>query len=250
MNGSLSGKTAVVTGGAQGVGKGVVGSLLGKGARVVLADINLEGARATAEELDPSGARAYAVPLDVRSEQSFRDALDAAEQRFGPIDALVNNAARTSATGIWEITAEEWDDVQAVNLRGAFFGCRAAGERMRGRGGRIVNLVSLAGQWGRSPTGIHYAASKAGIIGLTRVFANALAAEGVTVNAVAPSVIDGPQVRAMPDERIAGYVAATIPLGRVGQPREVGDAIAFLVSDEASFITGVTLDVNGGALMR
>jgi 3-oxoacyl-[acyl-carrier protein] reductase len=250
MSTSLAGKTAVVTGGAQGVGRGVAASLLEKGARVVLADIEIEAAHAAANELDPMGESVFAVPLDVRSEASFRAALDAAEQRFGPLDALVNNAARTSATSIWEITAEEWDDVQAVNLRGAFFGCRLAGERMRGRGGRIVNLVSLAGQWGRSPTGIHYAASKAGIIGLTRVFANALAADGVTVNAIAPSVIDGPQVRAMPEQTIARYVEATIPLGRVGQPREVGDAIAFLVSDESSFITGVTLDVNGGALMR
>jgi 3-oxoacyl-[acyl-carrier protein] reductase len=250
VNGNLTGKTAVVTGAAQGIGRAAVTSLLARGAQVVLADINLDGAREAALDADPSGAQAYAVALDVRSEQSFRDALDAAEQQFGPIDALVNNAARTSATSIWEITAEEWDDVQAVNLRGAFFGCRVAGERMRARGGRIVNVVSLAGQWGRSPTGIHYAASKAGIVGLTRVFANALAGDSVTVNAVAPSVIDGPQVRAMPADRIARYVEATIPLGRVGQPREVGDAIAFLVSDEASFITGATLDVNGGALMR
>ena len=186
----------------------------------------------------------------MRAEESFRAAFAAAAAAFGPVNVLVNNAATTSASTVWEITAAEWDEVLAVNLRGTFFGCRVAGETMRDAGGRIVNLASLAGQWGKSPTGAHYAASKAGIISVTRVFAQQLAPFGVTVNAVAPAAIDSPQVRAMPPDRIATYVEQTVPLGRLGAPDEIAETIAFVVSPGAAFMTGATIDVNGGALMR
>jgi len=157
----------------------------------------------------------------------------------------------TKATPIWEIDAAEWDEVLAVNLRGVFFGCRVAGAHMRENGyGRIVNLASVAGQWGRSVTGAHYAASKAGIVALTRMFAFQLAEAGVAVNAVAPGPIEGPQTRAMPPERIQAYVAANVPMKRLGQPAEVAEVVSLLASDECSFVTGATIDVNGGAVMR
>lgn len=247
----LAEKTAVVTGAAQGIGRAIAEALVRHGARVLLADVNVESAERAATELNDDDQRAIGVLLDVREEDSFRTAFDHGRERFGRIDILVNNAARTAATPIWEITQDEWDDVLATNLRGVFFGCRVAGQRMQdGKGGRIINLASLAGEWGRSPTGIHYAASKAGIIGVTRVFANALAREGVTVNAVAPATIDGPQVQAMPAEQISRYVDQNVPVGRLGRPAEVAELIAFMASDAAGFITGATFDVNGGALMR
>jgi 3-oxoacyl-[acyl-carrier protein] reductase len=163
---------------------------------------------------------------------------------------MVNNAARTPSTCLWDIGADEWDDVLAVNLRGSFFGCRIAGRHMRERSaGRIVNLGSMAGQQASAATGVHYAASKAGVIALTRAFAQALAPHGVTVNALAPAAVRSPVLEAM-DESRQRTLAAGIPLGRFGEPEEVAAAVLYLASPAAAFITGATLDLNGGRLMR
>ncbi len=250
MTADLRDKTAIVTGAAQGLGQSIGIALYNSGANVVFADVNVDGCEKVLAALESTAGRAIAVGLDVRDEEAFRATFGAAEDRWGYVDILVNNAAQTANTPIWEISQEEWDDVLAVNLRGVFFGCRMAGEHMRDRGGRIVNLASIAGQWGRSLTGAHYVASKAGIIGLTRVFAQTLAGLQITVNAVSPAVIDGPQVQAMPTERIAQYVDQMVPVGRVGRPEEVADLVVFLVSESAAFLTGATIDINGGALMR
>jgi 3-oxoacyl-[acyl-carrier protein] reductase len=247
----LTAQTALVTGAAQGLGRAIAQALYEAGANVVLGDVNRPGIEQAAREHHAGGERALAVELDVRDEDAFRGAFDIAAERFGTVQILVNNAARTAATPLWEISREEWDDVLATNLRGIFFGCRLGGERMRESGfGRIVNLASIAGQWGRGLTGGHYAASKAGIVGLTRLFAIELAPLGVTVNAVAPAAIDGPAVQAMPADRIAAFVESNIPVRRLGRPEEVADLVAFLASDRAGFITGATIDINGGALMR
>ena len=166
------------------------------------------------------------------------------------VDVLVNNAARTEVRSFWEIDSDEWDDVLTTNLRGTYLGCRVIGAHMRDRGsGRIVNVASVAGQAGRSVTGVHYATSKAAILALTRHAASALAGTGVTVNAVAPAAIDGPMVASVPSEKIEAMLT-TIPVGRLGRPEEVAAAVAYLASAEAAFVTGATLDVNGGMLMR
>src|SRR5688500_4914532 len=150
----------------------------------------------------------------------------------------------------WEIEDDEWDDVLATNLRSVFIGCQLAGPHMRENGfGRIVNLASLAGQQGGAVAGAHYAASKAGIVVLTKIVARELAPHGVTVNAVAPAAVRTPVMDALPPERVEA-LAATIPVGRVGRPEEVAAAVAFLASDEAAYVTGSTLDVNGGLFMR
>ena len=236
-------RTAVVTGAARGLGEAIARRLHADGDRVVLADLNLAGVEELAAEL---GSGAHAAEHDVRSRDSWARLLASA----GEIDVLVNNAARTEFGSFWEIDVDEWDDVLATNLRGTYLGCRVVGAQMRDRGsGRIVNLASVAGQRGASATGVHYAASKAAIVALTRHAATALAASGVTVNAVAPAAIDGPMVSLVPPEKVEAMVK-TIPVGRLGRGEEVAAAVAFLASDAAGFVTGATLDVNGGMLMR
>lgn len=173
-----------------------------------------------------------------------------ATERFGDVDILVNNAARTVSRPFWDIPADEWDDVLAVNLRSVLFGCQVVGARLRERGaGRIVNLGSLAGQAGGLVAGAHYAASKAGIGVLTKIVAAELAPHGVTVNCVAPAAIAGPAMDAMPPERVAAAIER-IPVGRAGRPEEVAAVVRHLCTDAAASITGATFDVNGGLLMR
>jgi 3-oxoacyl-[acyl-carrier protein] reductase len=243
-------RVAVVTGPGRGLGEAIAARLVADGYRVVYADVDEAAGAAAAAAADPGGVSTLAVATDVRNLASVEACLAAAIDRFGSVDVWVNNAARTEATPFFEIDPEEWDDVLTTNLRGAYFGCRVAGQHMQGRGsGRIVNLASLAGQWGRSITGVHYAASKAGIVALTRFAATALASHGVTVNAVAPGPIDGPSVAAMPPERVAGFVKQ-IPMQRLGRPAEVAALVAYLASEASGFATGATYDLNGGILMR
>ncbi|MDP9879777.1 3-oxoacyl-[acyl-carrier protein] reductase [Variovorax boronicumulans] len=241
----LAGRVAFVTGAGQGLGAAIARGLAQAGARVALADIDEANAQAVAAE-----ANGLALPLDVRDEQAFGDRFAQAVAHFGAVDILVNNAARTPTTSLWDITPAEWDDVLAINLRGSFFGCRIAGRHMRARGtGRIVNLASLAGQQVSSATGVHYAASKAGLLALTRAFAQELAPHGVTVNALAPAAIDSPALAALPPERQQALKAG-IPLGRFGLADEVAAAAVYLASPAAAFMTGATLDLNGGRFMR
>jgi 3-oxoacyl-[acyl-carrier protein] reductase len=240
---SLDGRTAVVTGAAQGLGEGIARALHTQGAAVVLADLNGEGAERVAAEL---GERARPAQVDVRDRGALARVLD----ETGRVDVMVNNAARTVSRPFWEIEQDEWDDVLAVNLRGVLFGCQLAGARMREQGwGRIVNLASIAGQQGGAVAGAHYAASKAGIIVLTKIVAQELAPYGVTVNAIAPAAVRTPVMADMPPERLEA-VRERIPVGRFGEPEEIAALVSFLCSDDAGYITGATLDVNGGLLMR
>jgi 3-oxoacyl-[acyl-carrier protein] reductase len=245
---SLQGKTAFVTGAARGLGAAIARGLAQAGARVVLTDVDATVEQAAAALCGDGDCTA--VRLDVRDEAAFAAAFDSAASRYGGIDVMVNNAARTLFTPVWDITAAEWDDVLMVNLRGSFFGCRIAGRHMRDRGaGRIVNVASIAGQQPGAGSGAHYAASKAGLIALTRTFAQELAPHGVTVNALAPSAVRSPLLDGMDAARQQALVA-TIPLGRFGEADEVAAAVVYLASPVAGFMTGATLDLNGGRLMR
>jgi 3-oxoacyl-[acyl-carrier protein] reductase len=238
----LAGRTAVVTGAAQGIGEAIARTLHSRGATVVVADLNGARAERVAESL---GDRAHAAEVDVRDPGSIERLLDGA----GRVDVLVNNAARTAFRPLWEIDEDEWDEVLATNLRSVFTACRLAGPRMREQGwGRILNLASIAGQAGGA-SGAHYAASKAGIIVLTKIVATELAPHGTTCNALAPAAVRTPVFDELPEERLDA-LRARIPVGRFGEPAEVAELAAFLCSDEAGYVTGATFDVNGGLLMR
>lgn len=247
----MSARVALVTGAGGGLGTALAVGLHAAGYRVALADTDEGSAAAAAARLDPSGGTALPLRLDVREVGHWTRALSALLDRWGAAHVLVNNAAMTVARPVMEIPPDEFDAVLAVNLRGTFLGCQVFGGHFRDRGhGRIVNMASLAGQNGGTATGAHYAASKAGIVALTKVFARDLAAFGVTVNAIAPGPLDTPMVhRTVPPERLDALRAA-IPVGGLGDPGFVASLVVQLASPEAAFATGATWDVNGGLYMR
>lgn len=246
----MANRTVFVTGAAQGIGAAIGKAFHDAGDNVVLLDRS-ETVRDFALALDPTGSTAMPLLGNVDDEAAFQAAFAAAADRFGKIEIMVNNAARTAMGPLWEISVAEWDAVMATNLRGTFLGCRIAGGHMRerGEGGRIINLASIAGQRGGTATGLHYSASKAGILVTTKVFAQELAAHRITVNAIAPAAIDGPMMESLPAQTREG-LQRSIPVGRFGLDREVAAAALYLASEDAAFVTGATLDINGGLFMR
>ncbi|NIZ10589.1 SDR family NAD(P)-dependent oxidoreductase [Pseudooceanicola sp. HF7] len=249
MSDRLSGHTALVTGAAQGLGEAMARALWEAGAHVVLCDIS-ETLEKTAAGISADGTRVSCKRFDVAEEAAWENAVAEVMAEQGSLEILVNNAAMTLSKPLWDIPVEEWDRVMAVNLRGLFLGCRSAGRIMRDKGyGRIINLSSLAGQRGGVVAGGHYSASKGAILSLSKCFAQELAPNGVTVNCIAPAAIEGPMSRAMPKEKVDG-LAATIPVRRLGRDTEVGAAAVYLADPGNGYVTGSTLDVNGGVLMR
>ncbi|MCF5233699.1 MULTISPECIES: SDR family NAD(P)-dependent oxidoreductase [unclassified Pseudomonas] len=242
---------ALVTGAGQGLGQHFCASLLRAGYSVVITDLNLEAAQACAKQLDPAGERTLALQLDAGSKADFEAGLEQVLMRFGALHVVVNNAAVTKTTPLMQISPEEFDAVVGLNLRSVFLGCQVLGAYMAETGyGRIINMASLAGQNGGTATGAHYAASKGGIVTLTKIFAKEFAARGVTVNAIAPGPIESAAVRAaIPAERLPSLLA-NIPVQRLGDADFLGDLIVQLARPEAYFTTGATWDVNGGLFMR
>lgn len=246
----LEGRVAVVTGAAQGIGRAIAERLASEGCRLALLDIQDEACETVAQEIRDQEGTALAFHCDVAEEAQVVLAVERIVELWGRIDILVNNAAILTLTPFEELSVEEWDRVLAVNLRGPFLLCREVAPHMKRRGwGRMVQISSDAGQAGAMFFGTHWSVSSAGLINLSKCLALRLAPHGITVNTVAPSAIESPQLRALGPEILAD-MPKHFPVGRVGRPEEVAAVVAFLCSDEAGFINGATIDVNGGALMR
>ena len=245
---SLKERVAFVTGASQGIGRAIALALSCAGASVVLAARNAEKLQGLAEEIDASRGTALAIQMDVGDAQQVKAGFRQALERFGRLDILVNNAAITRDGLALRMKAEDWDTVLRTNLTGAYY-CiqQALAPMVRRRSGRIINVTSVVAESGNAGQA-NYVAAKAGLIGLTRAIAVEVASRNITVNAVAPGFIVSPMTDPLP-ENVKQELLARIPLGRMGQDAEVAAAIVFLASDEAAYITGHVLDVNGGMRM-
>lgn len=248
LNDRLDGQVAVVTGGGRGIGRAVCAALACRGACVAIADKDPASAEAVAVLIADATA-GFAIEVDVASEDSILAMYAAVETRCGVPDILVNNAGIFSGSRIADITADEWDRVMSVNLRGTFLMSREALRVMVPRKrGRIINMASLAGKTGGAAAGAHYAASKAAVMSLTKSLAVQAAPHGITVNAVAPGVIETDLTRAWDEETRAGLLGR-IPLQTLGQPEDIAEMVVFLASEKGRYITGEIIDINGGILM-
>jgi 3-oxoacyl-[acyl-carrier protein] reductase len=245
----LKDRVAIVTGAATGIGEATALLFAEEGARVVAADIDTRGMQHTVSSVQEKGGQAAAVRVDLSKHDDITAFVEEVLRRFNRIDILVNNASLFSKVSIPEMTEEEWDRVLNVNLKGTFFlSQKVIPGMMEKRSGTIVNVASLAAKRGGVTSGMNYASSKGGVIVITKGFAKYCAPHGIRVNAVVPSFCDTPMLRSIPEAERKRALEA-VPLGRAAKPREVASAILFLASDEASFITGEILDVDGGLLM-
>ena len=244
----LKGKVALVTGAAQGIGKAVALLLARNGADIVVSDINLEKAEETAKEIESIGAKAMAVKVDVANLSDVEGMVVAILERFDKIDILVNNAGITRDKLILRMTEEDWNAVLNVNLKGTFHCTKAVIRHMaKQRSGKIVSIASVVGEMGNAGQ-VNYAASKAGVIGLTKTIAREFAQRGINVNAIAPGYIETPMTDVL-SEKVKEELRRLIPMERLGKPEDVAEAVLFLVSEESNYITGHVLKVNGGIYM-
>ena len=243
----LTGRTAVVTGGAQGLGYAIAERFVAEGARVVLGDLDLEATQAAAARLGGADVTA-AVRCDVTSGDEVAALVDSAVTTFGGLDIMVNNAGITRDATMRTMTEDQFDQVLSVHLKGTWNGTRMAAAIMReNKSGAIVNMSSLSGKVGMAGQ-TNYSAAKAGIIGMTKAAAKELAHLGVRVNAVAPGLIRSAMTEAMP-QRIWDGKVAEVPMGRAGEPGEVASVALFLASDLSSYMTGTVMEVTGGRFM-
>jgi len=244
----LKGKVALITGGAQGIGKVTALLLAERGADIAISDINREGAEDTAKEIERLGRRGLGLEGDVSNPADAERIVDTTVEKLGGIDILVNNAGITRDGLLLRMAVEDWDAVLNVNLKGTFNCSKAAIKYMiKRKSGRIVNIASVVGEMGNAGQA-NYAASKAGIIGLTKSIAREYAQRGINVNAIAPGYIQTPMTEGL-SEKVKEELKAQIPMAKLGTPLDVGNAIYFLVSNASSYITGQVLNVNGGLYM-
>lgn len=247
MSQDFTGKVALITGAARGLGRATAVRLLERGASVA---VNVRGAERAEEVARQLGEGAFAAPGDVADSASVQEIVQRTLGRFGRIDVLVNNAALALSTRFEQITEEEWRRAMDVNVTAPFLLIRAVLPAMKAAGcGRIINISSTAGKTVSTLGGAHYTTSKAALLGLTRAAAKELGRYGITVNAVCPGLFDTELTRENATPADLTAYARTFPIQRLGEPVEVADLICFLASDEAGYITGASLDINGGDLM-
>jgi 3-oxoacyl-[acyl-carrier protein] reductase len=244
------GKTALITGGSRGIGRACALTLARLGCQVAISYLSNESAaNEVAESARQSGAVARAYRTDVTRVDEIRELVQTVAKDFGRIDILINSAGISQIVAVPDLTEADWDRMMEVNLKGAFFCCQEVLKHMQAQKvGRIVNVASTAGQMGGFIVGVNYSASKAGVICLTRSLAKYAVPYGVTVNCVAPGLIDTEMTSAYPADRVRSMVTS-IPMGRLGSAQEVANGVAFLASDAASYITGTTLYINGGTYL-
>ncbi|MFN2233178.1 MAG: 3-oxoacyl-[acyl-carrier-protein] reductase [Anaerolineales bacterium] len=245
----FSGRVAIITGGSRGIGRAIAELFASRGADLVIADYQFDLAKKTASEIsEQSGQKVIAVEVDVSNFEMAQEMAKKVVDEFGKIDILVNNAGITRDDLLMRMKESDWDDVININLKGAW-NCSKAVLRpmMKKRYGRIVNISSVSGQAGQAGQ-TNYSASKAGLIGLTKAMAREVASRGIAVNAVAPGFIPTALTNDLPNE-LKDYILGATPMGRMGTPEEIAFAVAFLASDEASYITGQVLGVDGGMVM-
>jgi 3-oxoacyl-[acyl-carrier protein] reductase len=241
-------QVAIVTGASRGIGRAVALQLAAAGVKIVASARNVEALASLVADIEASGGQAISVPTDITSGEDVERLLSSATDRFGRVDILVNNAGITRDALLVRMKDADWDAVLATNLKGAFLCARAAARIMtKQRRGRIINIASVVGEMGNAGQA-NYCASKAGLIGLTKSMARELARRNITVNAVAPGFIVSDMTSGL-SEKVKESLLGQVPLGRFGQVEDVAAAVAFLASEQAAYITGQTLGVNGGMYM-
>ncbi|MDM5232199.1 3-oxoacyl-[acyl-carrier-protein] reductase [Lysinibacillus pakistanensis] len=245
----LEGKVAVVTGASRGIGRAIALKLADEGAKVV---VNYSGSQAKAEEvvarIQENGGEAIAVQASVSQTEEVTALMDTAVKTFGSLDILVNNAGITRDNLLMRMKEDEWDDVLNTNLKGVFLCTKAVTRQMmKQRAGRIINISSIVGVAGNAGQA-NYVAAKAGVIGLTKTTAKELASRNILVNAIAPGFIETEMTDQLPEELKQGMLTQ-IPLAKLGQPADIAKAVAFLASDDANYMTGQTLHIDGGMVM-
>ncbi len=244
----LDGKTAIITGGANGIGRATVRCFANEGARIVVWDVDEEAGRAVESSIRESGTDCRFFKLDVTDRANVEQGIQDVQQHFGTVDILINNAGITADARLVKMNESEWDRVIDTNLKGVFNCTQAVAPAMiEQESGRIINAASVVahtGNFGQT----NYVAAKSGVIGMTQVWARELGPKGITVNAVAPGFIDTEMARAVPEHVLEGVIGRT-PLGRMGTVDEVASAYLFLASDEASYVNGSVLRVDGGLVV-
>ncbi len=248
--GDLKDKVAIITGGGRGIGSAISSRLAEAGASVVIADVDFSAADKTSQSLNARSLKAVARAVDVTDESSVNSLVGATLKKFGRVDILVNNAGIMFRTRFMRISRKEWEQTLGVNLTGPFLCIKAVVPLLKKQGhGRIVNISSSAGRSVSTLGGAHYTASKAGLLGLTRAVAKEVALFGITVNAVCPGLIDTQMARETTTKAELRAFVNSFPIKRLGWPEEIGDLVVFLCSDRAAYITGASIDINGGDLM-
>lgn len=246
----MEGRVVIVTGAAKGLGKAIAEKCFAEGAKLALWDIAFEGVSKVASELDPNGTRAKAYAVDITDEKSVEENIGKTLADFKEVNVLVNNAGISLHKPIDEMTSEVFERVMKVNVTGTFLCCKAVAPIMKNqKGGKIVNIASLAARTGRPGVGVNYAASKGAVVSITQTLARELGPHGIYVSCICPGPILTEQTRQYPPEVFASWNVGRAII-KDGLPEDVADAVIFLASGKADWITGVTLDLNGGILMR